>query len=66
MLMTFPNGQTIPVNYLREGDKIFVGADGAWWREFRDGGASVTLLIPSWLPYLLNGKLAVITLDSPA
>ena len=43
-LITLPDGRTIPVNYLREADTVYVGADGAWWRQLR-GGAMVTLLI---------------------
>ena len=45
MLMTLPNGRTIPVNYLREGDVVYAGADGRWWREFRGEGANVQLLV---------------------
>lgn len=45
MLLTSPDGREIPVNYLREGNRVFAGADGRWWRAFRDGGAPVTLLI---------------------
>jgi len=44
-LLTFADGSAIPVNYLREGNKVFIGADGLWWREFRDGGAAVSVLI---------------------
>jgi hypothetical protein len=33
------------VNYLREGDVVYAGADGRWWRELRDPGASVQLLV---------------------
>ena len=34
-----PSGRTIPVNYLLEGDTVYAGADGPWWRELRgDGG----------------------------
>jgi hypothetical protein len=43
-LITLPDGRTIPVNYLREADTVYVGADGAWWRQLR-GGAVVALLI---------------------
>jgi len=43
-LIGLPDGRTIPVNYLREADTVYVGADGAWWRQLR-GGAVVTLLI---------------------
>jgi hypothetical protein len=44
MLITLPDGQTFPVNYLREADTVYLGADGRWWRQLRDG-ALVTLLI---------------------
>lgn len=44
MLLTF-GGRTLPVNYLRENDTVFVGADGPWWREFRDPGAPVQVSI---------------------
>ena len=44
MLLTLPDGQTFPVNYLREADTVYLGADGRWWRQLR-GGAIVTLLI---------------------
>ena len=45
MLLTFPDGKTIPVNYLREDKRVYAGADGAWWRAFEGEGATVTLLI---------------------
>ena len=45
MLLTFPDGRQIPVNYLREGNKVFAGADGGWWRAVRDGGARVSMVI---------------------
>jgi hypothetical protein len=41
MLVTLPSGRTIPVNYLREADKVYAGADGRWWRELRGGGATL-------------------------
>ena len=44
MIIDLPGGKRIPVNYLREGDKVFAGADGPWWRTLGDG-APVTLLI---------------------
>ena len=40
MLMTFPDGQRLPMNYLREGNQVFAGADGRWWRKFREGGCT--------------------------
>lgn len=45
MLLTFPDGKTIPVNYLREGNRVYAGADGRWWRAFDGKGSAVTLLI---------------------
>lgn len=45
MLLTFPDGKTIPVNYLREDNRVYAGADGGWWRAFEGEGATVTLLI---------------------
>ncbi|NOT57746.1 MAG: hypothetical protein HOP18_24335 [Deltaproteobacteria bacterium] len=35
---------TFPVDYLREGDVVYVGSDSAWWQHLR-GGAAVRLLI---------------------
>lgn len=45
MLLSLPDGKVIPVNYLREGDLVFVGADGPWWRAFNGDGASVEVFI---------------------
>jgi hypothetical protein len=60
-LLTFADGRQIPVNYLREGDKVYLGADGPWWRALRDGGAPVSLLIRG---DTLKGH-AVVILDDP-
>ena len=62
MLMTLPDDQQIPMNYLREGNQVFAGADGRWWRALRDGDVPVTLLIKG---EELKGKARVI-LDDPA
>ena len=43
MLLTLPSGRTIPVNYLREGEFVYAGADGRWWRELRGDGVEVVL-----------------------
>ena len=43
-MLTLPSGRQLPANYLREGDEIFIGADGPWWREFRDGGPARLLI----------------------
>jgi hypothetical protein len=45
MLITLPSGATIPVNYLREGNRVYAGADGRWWRELRGEGDTVKLFI---------------------
>lgn len=45
MLLMLPSGREIPVNYLREGDKVFAGADGRWWRELEGGGGDVQVLV---------------------
>lgn len=45
MSLTFQDGKQIPVNYLREGEQVFVGADGPWWRSFTGEGQPVSLLI---------------------
>ena len=45
MLLGLPNGRVLPVNYRREGDQVFVGADGPWWRALRAGSAPVTVTI---------------------
>ncbi len=62
MLLTLPDGREIPVNFLREGDQVFAGADGFWWREFRDGGVPVTLYIQG---QTLQGRARTV-LDDPA
>ena len=45
MLLTLPSGRSIPVNYLREDDMVYAGADGGWWRELRGDEVPVTLLL---------------------
>ena len=62
MLLEFGDDMRIPVNYLREGNQVFVGADGRWWRAFRDGGAPVSVLIRG---ESLTGH-AMVVLDDPA
>ena len=60
MLLTLPTGKTIPVNYLKEGNTVFVGADGRWWREFRDKGKDVEFFLQG---AVLNGRAVAITND---
>lgn len=45
MLLTLPDGRQLPVNYLQEGNRVFAGADGGWWRAFRNGDVPVTVFI---------------------
>lgn len=45
MLIGLPSGTEIPVNYYREDDKVWAGADGRWWKELEGDGAPVTLLL---------------------
>jgi hypothetical protein len=45
MLLTFADGRVLPVNYLREGDRVFAGSDGRWWRAFQGEGAPVKVMI---------------------
>jgi hypothetical protein len=61
MLLTLPDGRTLPVNYLREGDKVFAGADGRWWRAFREGDVPVTVLVKG---ETLSGRASAV-LDDP-
>lgn len=45
MILTLPDGRVLPVNYRREGDQVFAGADGRWWRALREGDVPVTVTI---------------------
>lgn len=62
MLLAFPDGRELPVNYLREGNQVFAGADGRWWRAFRRGDVPVRVFIKGqWL----EGRARTV-LDDPA
>ena len=61
MLLGLPGGRVLPVNYLREGNQVFAGADGPWWRAVRDGNAPVTVTIRG---ETLRGRARVV-LDDP-
>ena len=39
-----PEMKTFPVDYLREGDMVYVGCDSGWWKHL-EGGAEVRMLI---------------------
>lgn len=45
MLVTLPDGRVLPVNYLQEINKVYIGVDGRWWRLFVGEGAPVQLEI---------------------
>jgi len=62
MLLELPDGRTLPVNYWREGNQVFAGADGRWWRTLRKGNAPVSLMIRG---ETLTGKAKVV-FDDPA
>lgn len=61
MLMTVDDRETIPVNYLREADRVFIGADSPWWREMRGEGQPVAILI---MGEIFSGQARAIT-DRP-
>jgi len=62
MLLTLPDGRTLPVNYLREGAKVFAGADGTWWKELRGEGVEVEM----WIQGVSYFGLARAIEDDPA
>ena len=62
MVVTLADGRVYPVNYLHEGNLVFMGIDGRWWREFVGGGQPVKVLIKG-VEY--SGH-AVTVLDDPA
>jgi hypothetical protein len=60
MVITLADGRIYPVNYLREGNLVFMGIDGRWWRAFVDGDASVQMLIQG---ERLSGRARVVLDD---
>jgi len=45
MLLTLPSGRRLPVNYLRQGDRVYAASDGTWWQELHGQGFPVALLV---------------------
>jgi hypothetical protein len=45
MLLTLPSGRRIPVNFYREDDMVYAGADGSWWKELVGDGFPVSVLV---------------------
>ena len=70
MILTLPDGSVYPVNYLVETagsgqqafDRVYVGIDGWWWREFLDQGSPVEMWIQGQI-YRGHGR---VVLDDPA
>ena len=44
LILEGPDGRRFPVNYLREENVVYLGADGRWWRQF-ETAAPVTLVL---------------------
>ena len=61
MSLTLPSGKILPVNYLREGKQVFVGADGPWWRALAAGDVPVEMFIRG---ETIDGKARVV-FDDP-
>ena len=62
MVITLADGRVYPANYLREGNLVFMGIDGRWWRAFQGAGQQVEMLIQG---QRLTG-LAKVELDDQA
>ncbi len=45
MMVSLPDGRSLPVNYLREIGLVFIGVDGFWWRQFTGEGQPVEMFI---------------------
>jgi hypothetical protein len=62
MLLTLPSGRRIPVNFYREDDMVYAGADGSWWKELVGDGFPVSVLVRG---ETLQGTARTV-LDDPA
>ena len=45
MLIEFPSGKMLPVNYLHKHKKYWAGADGRWWRDLREPGLNLSIIV---------------------
>ena len=61
MMVSLPDGRSLPVNYLREGKLVFIGVDGFWWRQFLGAARPVEMFIRG---KRINGY-AKLVLDRP-
>ena len=62
MMVSLPDGRSLPVNYLREDELVFIVVDGFWWRQFTGEGQAVEMFIRG---ELVNGHAKAV-LDRPA
>ena len=60
IVIALADGRIYPVNYLREGNLVFMGIDGRWWHVFVDGDASAQMLIQG---ERLSGRARVVLDD---
>ncbi len=60
MLLTLPSGKELPVNYLRDGERVYCAADFPWWRELDDAPGRGSVLIQGETLY---GTLRVVRDD---
>ena len=61
MIVTLADGRQYPVNFLRKKQRVFMGIDGFWWREFTGEGQPISLYLQG---ESLQGHARVI-LDDP-
>ena len=59
--LTLPNGKTLPINYLREGETVYLGADFGWWKAIDASGTPVELLLRGQV----RRGMARVVLDDP-
>ena len=45
MLINLPSGKMLPVNYVHAREKYWAGADGSWWRELREPGLNLSIVV---------------------
>jgi len=62
MIVTLADGRVYPVNYLKEGNLVFMGIDGRWWRVFQGAGQTVNMVIKN---QTFSGKGKVILDNQP-
>lgn len=61
VLVTLADGRMYPVNFLWEGNQVFMGIDGFWWREFVETPKPVQVFIRG---QVLSGRARTV-LDNP-